>query len=246
VVAVGGDGTLSQVLQGIATSNVSLALVPAGTGNDFARTLGIGTSSERAIQALAGGQRVAVDLGRWTCGERHGVFLNVAGCGFDAMVAERINTGFRRLHGQTAYLAAVLNTLAKFQPVGLTLEIDGQRLESVATLCAVANAQSYGGGLRIAPTALINDGLLDVILVERLSTFEFLRSFPQLIKGQHLTHPKVRHFRGKHIRIAHSHTPFLVDGELVPGGAVDITVMPRALSMVVPADFDARLSEDPH
>lgn len=230
----GGDGTIREVAEGVLGTSSSLAVLPMGTGNDFARTLGFGSDLDLAIAALAGGKTMRVDAGRWRCGEQSGIFLNVAGCGFDAAVADRINRGFRHLRGTAAYLAAVTSILASYRATDLTIEVDSERIARRAMLCAFANAVSYGGGMRIAPCARISDGLLDLVLVREVGRFEFLRSLPRVFRGAHLGHPAVEHRVFRHATLTSDPpVPMLVDGEVVPAGAVTIDVLPSALSVVI-------------
>lgn len=235
VVAAGGDGTVGQVAAGLVGSETSLAVLPFGTGNDLSRCLGIGTDVVRACAAITAGRVTAIDMAEWSSPGGPGHFVNVAGCGFDGEVARTINEGFSKVSGQAAYLLAILRTLRRYQPVPVRVEVDGQVDEGPAMLCAVANATSYGGGLRIAPTASLDDGLLDVVRVGALSKAEFLANFSKLLKGTHLAHPKVTHLRGRSIKLtAPASAPFLTDGEMVPGGEVSVDVLPKALHVVVP------------
>ena len=134
VVAAGGDGTVSQVMQGLLGTSTALAVMPLGTGNDFARTLGFGPSLDRAIEALKKAKIESVDVGAWNQDGRSGHFLNVAGCGFDAAVADRINRGIKNLRGKAAYLAGVLQCLRTYRSTTLTMTVDGEKLEEQAML----------------------------------------------------------------------------------------------------------------
>jgi diacylglycerol kinase (ATP) len=154
VVAAGGDGTLCEVLNGIwpHRKRLKLAVLPIGTGNDFARTLGIGTDFPKAIEVIRAGHCQRVDVGRVAIGEgekQSQFFINVCGTGFDALVATRINSAsshpvLRYLKGTVAYLWAVLSELIRLQSRELTICIDGQVICEKAVLCAIANAKSYG------------------------------------------------------------------------------------------------------
>ena len=238
VAAAGGDGTINGAAQALVGSPTALAVLPTGTGNDFARTLGIGTDLGAALAALGEGRVAEIDVGRWIQGESAGYFVNVAGCGFDAAVADTINRGVRGLRGRSAYLAAIGLTLRRYRPLRLSLVVDGEPLQAEAMLCALANAQSYGAGLRIAPMADLRDGLLDLVLVGPLGRTEFLRNLPGVGTGRHMGHPQVSHrsFRALTIQSAPP-SPFLVDGEMLPPGAVGVEVLPQALRCVVPASF---------
>ncbi len=232
VAAAGGDGTIGEVANGLAGTQAILAVLPMGTGNDFSRTLGFGTELAAAVAALKTPRMVEIDL---PAIEGRGFFINVAGTGFDAVVAERINQGYRYLRGTTAYVVAVLQTLGSFKPAAIKIEIDGVEHDQRAMLCAVANARSYGGGMKIAPLAELSDGLLDVVVVGEVGRAEFLRAFPSVYKGSHLSHPKVSHRRGSRIRLAsESPLPFLADGEEVEFLPASISVGDHRIRVVMP------------
>jgi diacylglycerol kinase (ATP) len=237
VAAAGGDGTLNEVVNGLVGSHpigleAVCGLVPLGTGNDFARCIGLGTDLKRSVENLFHGTPCPVDVGN--AGERW--FLNIAGCGFDALVADRINRGFRRLHGTTAYIAAVCDCLRTLKPAQLTLTLDGQRLETRALMCSVANATSYGGGMRVAPDARIDDGLFDICLLREAGRLEFLLAFPRVFKGTHVSHPKVTMLRAAVVRVeSDPPLPILVDGDVVGTTPVTFTLHPHKLRMLMPS-----------
>lgn len=221
-------------MNGLVGTDAALAVLPAGTGNDFARTLGFGTDFAAAVDVLVRGDRRSMDLGAWRVGNQSGCFINVAGLGFDAAVADRINRGFRQVRGSLAYFAAILSTLRTYRTRRLYGLIDGEPIEGQVMLCALANAQAYGGGLRIAPMASIQDGVLDLVMVGEFGTLEFLRNVNRLRRGTHLSHPKVLHrpFRRLEVEIEPP-GPFLVDGELVEPGPVEVEVRPNAIAVIV-------------
>lgn len=232
VVAAGGDGTIGEVANGLVGTSAILGVLPMGTGNDFARTIGIGTDLELAARTLIQGQAQTIDLGKL---DRGGYFINVAGCGFDAEVATRVNHGLRYLRGTTAYLAAVLQTLRSFLPTRVTIEHDREVREELVMLCAIANARTYGGGMRIAPHAELDDGLFDVVLVGDVSRSEFIRAFPRVFKGTHLSHPKVQHFRCSRIQVtSNRELAVLADGEEVGSTPVGFQIVPKALKVMMP------------
>jgi diacylglycerol kinase (ATP) len=231
VVAAGGDGTVGEVANGLIGTPAALGVLPMGTGNDFARTLGVGNDISRAARAIVFGTQKRVDIGR--IGEGH--FVNVAGCGFDAEVSKRVNRGFRRLRGTTAYIAAVFETLGTFRPAEITLEIDGVIFEEVAMLCAVANAKSYGGGMLVAPDATLDDGLFDVVVVGNVSPVEFVRAFPRVFKGTHVSHPKVTVRKGKRVAIrSRNELPVLADGEDMGVLPVEFAIAPQQIEVMFP------------
>jgi YegS/Rv2252/BmrU family lipid kinase len=232
VVACGGDGTVSEVAGALAHTETALAILPMGTGNDFARHLGIHTFPE-AVGAIASGKPRSVDMVRWSSGDAGGLFLNVAGTGFDAHVAMRVNQGFRFLRGTGAYIAAVLSSFSTFKPSAVKLLVDGQEVEAVSMLCSVANASCYGGGMRINPQACIDDGLVECVLVKAVSRWEFLKTFPKVFKGTHVDHPSVTVLRGMEIQIdADDPWPFFCDGEICGRLPVRFQVEPKALRVI--------------
>lgn len=232
VAAAGGDGTIGEVVNGLAGTQAILAVLPMGTGNDFSRTIGFGTDLVSAVDSLRSPQTIEIDL---PAIDGRGFFVNVAGTGFDAVVAERINRGYRYLRGTTAYVVAVLQTLGSFKPAAISIEIDGVTHDQRAMLCAVANAQSYGGGMKIAPLADLSDGLLDVVVVGEVGRAEFLRAFPSVFKGSHLSHPKVSHHRGARIRLSCERPlPFLADGEEVDFLPASVSVGEQRIRVVKP------------
>jgi len=236
VAAVGGDGTLNEVVNGLvgrdpAESNVACGLIPLGTGNDFARCIGLGTDLKRSVDTLFSGAARPVDVGR--AGDRW--FLNIAGCGFDALVADRINRAGRRLRGTTAYIAAVCDCLRTLKPAQLTLTLDGQRLETSALMCSVANATSYGGGMLVAPDAKIDDGLFDICLIREASRLEFLLAFPRVFKGTHVTHPKVTMLRAATVHVESDPLlPVLIDGDVMGTTPITFTNHRHTLGMLTP------------
>ena len=231
VAAAGGDGTLNEVLNGIFGSSTRMAVLPLGTGNDFARTLGFGSDLRSAVVALFHGRSRPVDVGkihgRW--------FLNVAECGFDAAVGVRVNEGFRYLTGTWAYIAALLQTLRTFRPINLTLTIDGEARQTDVMMCTVCNAQLYGGGMRIAPDASIDDGLFDICIIEAVGKLELISAFPSVYKGTHTRHPRVTMLRGATVRIESERPlPIVADGDLTGKTPAEFTIMPRAIEIMVP------------
>jgi len=213
VLACGGDGTLSQALVGLLDTSIPVGIVPAGTGNDFARTIRLNRNPTDAARQLLSGHATDIDLldinegGLWS--------VNVLGLGFDAAVAERMNRRRRLAGGLLANLIAVGQELITYRPREVRLRVGGEEWGGRALLLAVANARSYGAGMKIAPTAEIDDGLLDVILVEHMGRIEFLRSFPMVLRGTHLSHPSVHAWQAEEVAIETPEPlPVLVDGDV--------------------------------
>ena len=233
VAAAGGDGTLNEVVNGLVGTEAILGLLPMGTGNDFARCLGIGTDLQKGIETLIYGKARPVDLG-----QAHGRwFLNIAGCGFDAQVAERANRGFPLLRGTGAYLAAIAHSLLHLKPATLTLTLDGETQTIRALMCSVANATSYGGGMMVTPDAKIDDGLFDICLLRAAGRLEFLLAFPRVFKGTHTMHKRVTMLRAKVVRIESDvPLPLLIDGEVIGTTPVEFILVSHAIRVMAPSE----------
>jgi len=240
VVVVGGDGMVHLGVNLCAGTTSRLAVVAAGTGNDFARNLGLPVRDPRgAVALLADGRTREIDLGRVT----HGVagetwFGGVLGAGFDAVV----NARAQRMtwpRGQMRYNLAVMRELPVFRPIPYAVELDGHRLETRAMLVAVANTTSFGGGMRVCPDADVADGLFDVMIVHALSIPSFLRVFPKVYSGTHTTHPAVEIHRARRVRLEASGIHSQADGETFADLPIDAEVVPGALRVVAPMEVPA-------
>ena len=198
LVACGGDGLVTEVAGVAADTGRRLAVVPTGAGNDFARVLGYDAKRPLdAFHALANGTDRVVDLGRvngrwYTC---------VTASGFDAEANRWANT-VQRLSGTTLYVAAVLRTLAVYKPHPFRLTVDGEQYDMRAWLVAVGNGPAYAGGMRVAPSARLDDGLLDVTVIGAVSKPEFLLNFPKIFKGTHVSHPMVKTFQAARVELS--------------------------------------------
>ena len=211
VVAVGGDGLVNLALQVVAGTPLPLGVVPAGTGNDFARALGIPLDQPtQAVDLVVRGTTSAVDLGRangrW--------FGGVLGSGFDSMVNERANR-MTWPTGRSRYNIAIVLELRTFRPVPYVLELDGEPWTTEAMLVAVGNSPSYGGGMKVCPDADLHDGLLDVTVLGPISKPEFLRVFPTVYKGTHVNHPAVTVRRARRVVLRSAGVTAYADGERV-------------------------------
>jgi YegS/Rv2252/BmrU family lipid kinase len=235
VAALGGDGHVGLCANGLLGSEAALAVIPAGTGNDFARHIGLDRKDPVGAAAfLAHPVTRRLDVVRVLMpqGERH--YLNVGGTGFDSDANELANRT-HVLTGTAKYVYAVLVTLARFHAGRFHLVVDGREHDLAGMMVAVGNGVSYGGGMRITPNAVSDDGLLDLTVVGEVSKPEFVRTFPKVFKGTHLEHPAVTSMRGREIAIS-AERPFEVygDGEHLGSLPATFTVMPAALDVVVP------------
>ncbi len=211
VIAVGGDGTVRDVMAGLQGSRVPLGLVPAGTGNDLARTLGIPVDVERAVGIALSGRSRRLDVWLW-----NGVpFVNVAGVGMDAAVARVVNERFKFLTGAAAYVAGFLTVFPRYKAMRVKLNWENGAWDGSAWLVAVANGQYYGGGMKVAPAAVPDDGYLSVIVVEGIPRGQLLCQFPRLFTGTHVRHPGVRCIQVRELSISGDAHIATIDGELL-------------------------------
>lgn len=232
VACLGGDGTLSEVVDGLLSSACvdacpPLAVLPCGRGNSFARDLGI-TSLSGGLSALSGGKRQAVDVCRYTQGIRHHHFINLMGFGFVTDVAETAQR-FSWL-GDFSYVAGVLYRTARLRCQQMVLDIDGVDYSGPNLFVEFCNSQFTGGAMKMAPGARIDDGRFDAVIVAPLSRAGLLKTFPKIYAGTHHSHPAVTIVRGHTatVRTAPAKT-LLPDGELFGATPTTIDVLPGHL-----------------
>jgi len=237
LVVVGGDGMVHLGLNAIAGAGrrVPLGIIPTGTGNDTARALGLPlhnltAACERALESLAGGGRM-IDAGRITAGGSSRLFAGVVSAGFDAAVNERAND-WRWPRGKIRYQLAMLRELASFRAIDYTVTADGERWQQGAMLISVANGQSIGGGMRIVPEAVLDDGYLDLFIVSRLSRTGLLAVFPKVFAGKHVGHPAVQLRRVRTVELSASNIVAYADGERIGALPMTIEVVPRAVCVL--------------
>ena len=233
VIAVGGDGTAQLGVNICVPNQVPLGLIPAGSGNDQARELGIPRDSiENAVnflvQHLESPRRV--DVMRVTTGEKQFWSLGSISAGFDALCAQRAN-GLKWPKGPNSYIAAMLLELPKFEPIEYEVVADGETRTLSAMLCGVANVKNFGGGMRISPQSEITDGELEVFILHKVSRAKLLQIFPKVYSGQHIQHPEVEIFKAKSVRISNAGFPMTCDGELIGPAPFSAEVHPEALSV---------------
>jgi diacylglycerol kinase (ATP) len=204
VIVIGGDGTLREVATALAGTGTPLGLIPAGSGNDLARSLGLSVDPLIASRVAAQGRARPIDVIRVTYedagGRRETISVNVAGLGFDARVSQAACT-IPLLRGRLLYAAAILRAMRHLQPIPVRLTHSNGAFATRALLVAVANGPAFGGGLRIAPDALTDDGALDVCAVDAMSLPTMARSLPRLLNGTHVRLPQVRMLRTSHLVI---------------------------------------------
>ena len=210
VIAVGGDGLAHLVMQICVPRHLPFSVVPAGTGNDFVRTLGWSLDDiEPLLERITTTEATPIDLGN-VDSEWFGAILST---GFDSVVNERANT-LKWPSGPQRYNVAIALELPRFKPVTYEITCDGESFTTEAMLVAVGNGKSYGGGMNICPQAQLNDGLFDLIILEPVSKVEFLKVFPRVYSGSHISHPKVRSMRAKKVTISAKAVAY-ADGERI-------------------------------
>ncbi len=228
ILAVGGDGTLQEIANGLPDSRVALAALPVGTGNDFARVAGWTRPVRELLAGLAAGNSRIVDLG--TVNGRR--YLLVAGAGFDAAVAHKVHGMEGKGRGTLPYLATAVRQAFRFHPPALTLQLD-DRLASAPRpllMAAVANAPSYAGGMRICPPARLDDGLLHILTVGAGSGWYTLRLLGRVYRGAHLHDPGVHVASAVRVCIdGPVDVPLHADGEPVGHLPAVFEVLPGAL-----------------
>lgn len=228
LVVVGGDGMVHVAIQTLVHTDTALGIIPAGTGNDAARAFDIPRSDpQAAADVVVAGHTRVVDVGR--VGATY--FLNVLSAGFDAVVNERANR-MTWPRGQMRYNLATLAELRVFGSRPYTLELDGDTHRVDAVLVAVGNGASFGGGLRIAEGAVMDDGLLDVVVFHPVSRRDLVRTYPRLFKGTHTSHPAYEHHRVREITVAAPGIVAYADGERLGPLPLTVSAEPAALRVL--------------
>ncbi|NBO16931.1 MAG: YegS/Rv2252/BmrU family lipid kinase [Actinobacteria bacterium] len=228
VIAIGGDGLVNLCLQEIAESDMALAVVPAGTGNDFARAVGAYKKSvEEIFNAIRSQDPTAIDLGLVTGDFGRRWYVQVLSTGFDALVNNLANK-ITWPKGQIKYTLATIFTLARFKPIKYELIIDDKKFNQNLMLLSVANGETYGGGMRICPNASNSDGIFDILLVHPVSKIVLLTIFPKVFAGKHIPHPRIEIFHGKEVKILADATAF-ADGEFISKLPIEIKNVQNAL-----------------
>lgn len=247
IVIVGGDGSANEAVNGFFEDNqpigaeVVLAVWPVGTGCDFARSIGL--SGVSLAQAYAGATERRIDVGKASFTNLDGVresryFLNIASFGSSGLIANKVNTSHKWLGSRISYFIGTLHGLLAYRNQSVRLRIDDQSEEIlVINTVAIANGRFFGGGMMIAPHAMLDDGALDIIVAGDISVLTFMKDSSLLYKGKHLAQPYVRTFRGRVVDVTPlGDTPILLefDGEQVGSLPVRYEILPQALRLFAP------------
>jgi diacylglycerol kinase (ATP) len=239
LLAMGGDGTFQALANGAFGSDVIIGILPAGGGNDFAAALGLPSDPLCSVERVLKGRPRFVDLvSARTADGRARLYAGGGGIGLDAEAVLIASGAYRKLPGRFRYLASALRALSKHLPLTVRLEFPHTNLvplEAKCLLTAVLNTPTYGGGVCLAPDAVVDDGLLQVALVEDLSTLEILKLLPGLMRRGELRTSKVQRWKVKSVRVsADRPTLFHGDGEILGPTPVEIEVAPRAIQVLAP------------
>jgi diacylglycerol kinase (ATP) len=244
IVAAGGDGTVNEVVNGLMLSKLAGAAIPplgvlcVGRGNDFAGSMGIPEDLVGGVQALIGGFKRTVDVGRVAGGNYPNgrYFANCVGVGFDAITTIEVHK-LPRWGGYLAFMAAVLKTVFLYNKAPLArIEFDGNVITQRSLLISIMNGRRLGGGFIMAPTSLPDDGLFDLCIAEQMSSFAVIKMIPHFTKGDQATQPTIKTGRAARISITAQDGPLpaQTDGEIicVDGSRLDLEVLPRQLEII--------------
>jgi diacylglycerol kinase (ATP) len=242
IVSAGGDGTLNEVLNGLAVGGqfdpeLRLGIIPSGTGTDFVRGLGLTRDPLEAGLRLLTAKARRVDVGHIRCrlgkDESTHFFINAAGLGFDGEVCDRVNRSSKALGGTTPYLAQLLFSLFAYRNKHVRWALDGEERSEVLNSIIVANCRYFGGGMHVSPHSQVDDGLFHIITLGDLGKLEFLAAVPSVYNGSHLSHPKVKEYVGREIKVEATERMFVqAEGELVGEAPATFSLLPGALHLL--------------
>ena len=242
IVAVGGDGTLNEIVNGMlrAGGDAEVAAIPIGTGLDFVRTHGIPTRFDDAVRVALTGTTRTIDAGRvtyrsWAGATEERYFHNVSSAGMSGAVAQRANTMSKALGGRATFFYALTRVFFEWENTELTVTVDGDERRGRMHDVIVANGVWHGGGMKLAPDAQQDDGLFDVIFIGDVTKIDFVLTAPKLYRGTYLAHPKVDHARAAVVAVeAHEPLPIELDGEQVGTTPARWEIVRDALRVRVP------------
>jgi diacylglycerol kinase (ATP) len=235
IVAVGGDGTVNEVLNGMAGADIPLGIIPLGSSNDFAQGLHIPIDTREACKCIMASNTKKIDIGK--INNRY--FINIAGVGLDANVSEAANAVSTRAKGMAPYFLALLKVLIRSNPRDYSLTLDGKTKRVKAWLISIGNGSQYGGGMRILPTADTADGYFDICVIKDIDKWRIFYYLPLLIKGKHLSLANVAVYRAKEIEVKGLGCLGHADGEVLKGDVFKFELLPQALSLIVPTRLPA-------
>ena len=244
LVLVGGDGTYHEVVNSmvldsaaVPASEVTLAMFPSGTGNDWVRSSGVPKGVDACVSLMSDNSSMLQDIGRFTftndLGERQQAhFLNVAGCGFDAFVESNYLRGNKGL-GKLSYFSGLLRGLKNWQYIQVRVEADDFVYEGKAFSVILGIGKFFGGGMKVAPKAIIDDGLFDITIIGDVSKLQVVRVLPQLYTGRFIKHPQVTSIRARKVKITSTDVVHLqADGEFMGAAPFEFEILPKKLRIL--------------
>ena len=246
IVAVGGDGTVNEVVNGLLAVRAGggpmpeLGILPRGTGTDFVRTFRIPTRLDDAIRVALEGETREIDAGQveyrtWDGGTGASHFVNVASAGMSGAIAQRANATSKALGGKVSFLWATLAVFSRWEPGEIAVEVGSERREARMRDVIVANGKYLAGGMKMCPDAVPDDGVFDVLLIGDITKADLMRTLPKVYRGKHLPHPKAELLRGSVVTVdASTALPIELDGEQPGTTPARFEVVPRALRLRVP------------
>jgi len=227
LLVLGGDGTISEVAKGFYGSQLPIASIPCGSGNDMAGSLGIPRKLEEAFQVLLQADIIKLDIFK----DKDDIYIETIGCGFVAEVVASVARLSRIVHGPAAYFAAVIETMSRFKASSYKIIIDGVEWDGDASLVIINNSFRVGGGMKLTPDAVLDDGLLDIGIVTTTSKLQLMTLLPKVYSGAHVNSPHVKIMRGKKISVTSDRELIkTADGEIVGTLPIDIEVIPGAMN----------------
>jgi len=231
ILMLGGDGTVHRALPALEETNLPFGLLPCGRGNDFARNVGLSLNLRESCLLSSRPSVHQFDLPKINSIP----FISIAYIGFDAEVNKLANEGKGYFSGKLGYTLCVLKALRKFRPFEIELTIDGRSMRERVMMVTIANAPFYGGGMKIAPQAIMNDGVLDICIVKEISKWELLRQFPKVFKGTHISHASIIMTSGQRISLV-SDEPreIFADGEYVGNLPAECTIGNQTIQILFP------------
>jgi diacylglycerol kinase (ATP) len=244
VVAVGGDGTVFEAVNGLmragAGNEVELAILPRGTGKDFMRTFAIPGKLDRALEIAKDGAVRTIDVGHarylaWDGTEAEAWFANFGGAGISGAIARHADSASKALGGRVAFFRSTVSVFMRWKPSQMTVRVDGEERSGRMLEVLATNGAYAAGGMRVTPDASPDDGLLDVLLIGDVNKADFVRTLPKMYRGTHIRHPKVEVLRGATVEIEAEETlPVALDGEQPGTTPITFDVVPKALRLRVP------------
>jgi diacylglycerol kinase (ATP) len=241
LVVVGGDGTVHEVVNGaVGSDGVELAVLPRGTGKDFVRSLRIPSDEQYALEVARDGRPRSVDVGSatyrsWDGAEARAYFANFAGAGISGAIARRANRSSKALGGRISFFVATVAVFASWKSAEMTVQVEGERRQGDMFEVLVMNGDYAAGGMWVTPEAEPDDGALDVLLIGDVTKADFVRTFPKIYRGKHLSHPKIDLVRGDAVSVdALPAVPVVLDGEQPGTTPARFELVPQALRVRVP------------